>query len=613
MSGVKSDPYGPDRWLPLMGNDLPKARSQPIHPVTIREGRVGLFSHGVKHRFPVGTRIELQLRSSRLLVVEAEGGIPVQEPHFWDSRDPILELDLPRGALEAIGCEEPFFGMLLHGTDGLELLPIRVEEHEPDVFGPRIIDELKRPQDGAQPPEIVRHVVRGLAYEEWTPEGIRGVEDLLCWTPFRHDPLNPLTEGDDWVAWRVRRHILSQPGGEDEHRREEFVRQTFTDQGEDGSWSDSPLRTAYGILHALSLDVSLQDPRMQRAAQWLLSWPEPAGRPGMWMLSQSHLRDWEAGKSEEGERKDSSFPIGSPDESAGFVREEAQQQVLPTCARHFSGLCDAMLHVSAAAAYALCRCGYPDHPRLKSYADSMLQLAAMFGYFCACWGILDFSREISSLEAGGPDFDRSARQRDIALRSIPYGYGRDRDDLRFLARFPQCPGMHRPDLADTDGWWPYEWKDIGFRDHFAVLGSYWENADCWAKANRALAQFPAYRGSTTEFFALFQCHLYQTSLGEWNQGFPAGILQWISEVTRAARSECAIDESPLLRFAKVMVLKTVPWLREHQDEDGMWDHTGLSREGEGAGFPAMSARLTTYHIVTALMDFGLLERLRPPA
>lgn len=47
-----------------------------------------------------------------------------------------------------------------------------------------------------------------------------------------------------------------------------------------------------------------------------------------------------------------------------------------------------MLHVSATAADALCRCGYEDHPRGKAYANSMLQLAAMFGYFCACWGPL---------------------------------------------------------------------------------------------------------------------------------------------------------------------------------------------------------------------------------
>jgi len=611
VSAAKGDSYTPDRWLPLMGRDLAKAQRQPVHPVMIKDGKAGLFSHGVMGRLPVGTKIGLRMHGSRLLVVETGGGTPVQEPRFWDGRDPILELDLPEGAATALGIEDPFLGTLFDGEDGLEILPIRVEEHGPDVLGPRVIDELRTPLDEAQPAEIVRHVVRGPTYEEWTRDRVRGLEDLLCSTPFQHDPLTPLADGEDWVAWKVRGEILRRPRDDDSRQRGEFVRAAFSDQSENGSWFDSPLKTAYGMLHALSVGVGPKEPRMRKAAEWLLGWPAPAGRPGMWMLSDSHRREWNASRSRQGGGKPRSFPIGSPDEDVRFVREEAQQRAMATCARHFSGLCDAMLHVSATAAFALCRCGYAHHPRLKSYANSMLQLAAMFGYFCACWGIHDFSRAVDPLQANEPDFELRADQRDIALRSIPYGYGRDREDLRFLARFPQCPGMHRPDLADTNGWWPYEWRDIGLRDHFAVVGSYWQNADCWAKANRALTQFPGCRGSTTEFFALFQCHLYQTSQGEWNQGYPAGMLEWISEVTRNARRERDIDESPVLRFAKLMVLKTVPWLREHQGEDGTWDHAELSRRGEGADLPALSARLATYHIVTALNEFGLLDRLRP--
>jgi hypothetical protein len=234
----------------------------------------------------------------------------------------------------------------------------------------------------------------------------------------------------------------------------------------------------------------------------------------------------------------------------------------------------------------------------------------MFGYFCACWGILDFGEVVEALTGGGLDFDQRSEEQSIALRSIPYGYGRDADDLRFLARVPQCPGIHRPDLADTNGWSPYEWRDIGSRDHYAVVGSYWENADCWAKTNRALAQFPGYRGSIAEFLALFQCHLYQTSLGEWDQGFPAGILRWIAEVTRRARAEHAIEDAPLLRFAKLMVLRTVPWLREHQHGSGLWRHDGLGRHGDGTRFQPLSPQLATYHIVSVLDAFGLLGKLR---
>ena len=271
-----------------------------------------------------------------------------------------------------------------------------------------------------------------------------------------------------------------------------------------------------------------------------------------------------------------------------------------------------MLHPSATVADALCRCGYANHPRVLSYANSMLQLGGMFGYFCACWGILDFGREVEPAGDVGPGFNRRTDDMEVALRSFPYGYGRDALDLRYLASFPQCPGIHRPDLADTNGWSPYFWRDIGLKDHFAVVGSYWENADCWAKTNRALAQFPDCRGSITEFLALFQCHLYQTSQGEWDQGFPAGIFRWIAEVTRRARAEKALQDSPLLRFAKLLIMKTVPWLLEHQEESGMWDHGGLERRAAGAQFKPPSPELATYHIVSVLNEFGLLRKLLPP-
>ena len=55
----------------------------------------------------------------------------------------------------------------------------------------------------------------------------------------------------------------------------------------------------------------------------------------------------------------------------------------------------------------------------------------------------------------------------------------------------------------------------------------------------------------------------------------------------------------------------VPWLREHQDEDGTWKHDALPRHASGARFEPPSDRLAAYHIVSVLDEFGLLERLRP--
>jgi hypothetical protein len=156
-------------------------------------------------------------------------------------------------------------------------------------------------------------------------------------------------------------------------------------------------------------------------------------------------------------------------------------------------------------------------------------------------------------------------------------------------------------------------KEIGIDNHFALVGTYWQNADCWAKTNRALSQFPGWSGTIAEFFALFQCHLYQTSLGEWNQGYPAGMFRWIAEATRTTRAKHNFEDSSALRFAKLILLKTIPWLREHQKEDGLWAQDELPRFSGGERRQPPSRRLGTYHIVSVLNEFNLLGKLSPRA
>jgi hypothetical protein len=62
-----------------------------------------------------------------------------------------------------------------------------------------------------------------------------------------------------------------------------------------------------------------------------------------------------------------------------------------------------------------------------------------------------------------------------------------------------------------------------------------------------------------------------------------------------------------------MVLKAIPWLREHQGDDGLWHEATLPylEHGRGDLNTPPSPRLATYHIASVLREFGLLERLRP--
>ena len=593
MATGKADCLSLEFWSKLMGRDLPNADRQPLQPVMIEAGKLKLDADTLKTRFTPGTKVEFGLHDGRVALEETSDGIAVEE-------EGQQVFGLSQDILEALPRESQAFAMLVEEDERVQLLPIRVEEHPPDVLGPRMIDEV-RTDDGA----IVRHLVRGFEYEDWTAERVQELEDLICSEPFGHDPLPGLVAEDDWIGWQTRNHVLQRPGPADDQLRQRLVDEVFAGQTDNGSWDGSVVTTAYGILRALSIDLAPDDGRVQKAAHWLLQWPEPEGRPGWWMLNEGYLEKWRAKKAgEDVELMNRGFDDGDHD----LFRGQEQQQVIPSCSRHHAAPCDSLHHPSATAAMALCRCGHADHPRLKAYANTMLDLHAMFGDFCACWGILDAKRDLERLRDEEPNFDHSPDQQEIALKSIPYGYARDNADLHAPARRPWYPGVHRPDLADTNYQPPYDWKDIGVANHFALVGSYWENADCWAKANRALSQFPAWSGSTAEFFGLFQCHLYQTPLGEWHQAFPAGIFRWLAEVTLHTKSKHTVADSPSLRFAKVMLLKSIPWLRAHQEDDGLWNHEELPRWTDKNRPPGR--RLGTFHIASALDDFGLLDRLR---
>jgi hypothetical protein len=572
----------------------------------VEDGRFLCPGGHVRYRFEPGSRVAFRREGNRVVLADCDDGIVVEGD--WGA---MYEFRLPADARRLLPGGDPLRCMLVGDDDRMELLPIRVEEHPADVLGPRVIDEVRRGRGNA--PELVRHLVRGYRFEEWTPERLRDFEDLVGAFPLPRDPISTLAEGDDWVGWKTRNQILREPASGDDGLRRKLEDHFLEGQRGDGSWEDSPVRTAYAVLHALSVGVPPDDERLRRACEWLLAWPEPDGRPGMWMQEEKHLREWNHLLVTPDERPRAGMYFHEDaftDADHDMYRSQEAQQVIPTCGRNFHAVCfGRMLHPSATVADALCRCGYGDHPRVCDYANTMLQVGGMFGYFCSCWGIVDYSEAVEDLEGAPPDFEQRSDERDVALNSLPYGYARDADDLTCLAGNPNYPRTHRPDLADTNGWVPYGWRETGADDHYAVVGAYWQNADCWAKTNRALAQLPAWPGTLQAFFGLFQCHLYQTSLGAWDQGYPAGVFRQIAEMTRLARQ--AANAAPELWLARVMLLKSIPWLREHQAEDGLWHHENLPRFEKGKLNNPPGPRLAGYHIASVLNEFGLLDRLRP--
>jgi len=504
--------------------------------------------------------------------------------------------DLEASELQSLAPEEGGDAIRIGGDGQERTLPLRLEEHPPDVLGPRFIDELR---DDC----VVRHAIPGPARDAWTPDALSGLAGLLCAEPFRIDPVSAIADGDDWVAWMTRNRVLNRPVRGDDQVRTGLVEAILSGQQPDGSWGAVPA-TAYALLNLLALGENPSAEPLRRAAEWLLDLPEPPPRPGMWMLTTEYLEDW-LSKRRPKEQRD--FAPGEfhwtppddsinyfcwqfPDSEQGQFRGHEVQRVVPTCARHHPPACEPrMTHISGIVAEALLRCGLADHPRLRRYVNTVFHLGGEWGYWCGCGALGLFDADIPACD-DPPDLNVRRAAADGADDLSPWRWVADRSECARLA--------NKPDVQERGtGAEPFRWYRIpGRASLFALTGTGWQNGDCWMKTNRALSQHPACAGSLAEHLAVYQASRYQTSLGEWDQGFPAGMLAFL-----------ALYDTP---SAKALMAKTVPWLREHQADDGLWHQEDLPRKDWGKQAIPAEPRLATYHIVSALHKCGVLSRLR---
>ena len=280
-----------------------------------------------------------------------------------------------------------------------------------------------------------------------------------------------------------------------------------------------------------------------------------------------------------------------PDHEQDQFRGQKMQQAIPTCARHHPPACEPrMTHVSAVVAEALMRCGYANHPRLCRYVNTVFHIGGEWGYWCGCGALGLYDSDIPPSERQ-PDFNVRQVAEDGQIDLSPWRWVASASDSALLANESNLP-EHGTHLE------PFCWYHLPGEDNtFALIGTGWQNGDCWVKTSRALIEHPSCAGSLTAHLATYQASRYQTALGEWDQGFPAGMLAFLSLYNDPA--------------AESLVARTVPWLREHQSDDGLWHHEQLFRKDWGKPAIPPEPRLATYHIVAALHKFGLTGRVRP--
>ena len=350
-----------NRWAQWMGRDLEQAELQPLQPVRVgRDRAIRLHNPALRTLgFSGEDRLIVKGRDGACVLCRATGGGGALEKGRLPVAEAVAKVLSPPGAS----------GAMLVGRKGeAAIVPLYIQEHAPDLLGPRFIDEWRGDR-------VVRHAIPGPPRDAWTPDALRDLEDLLCAEPFPVDPLPILAKGEDWIGWMTRNRIVGRPGTGDDRLRADLAGAVYGEQGADGSWR-SVVDTGYAILRLLALGESPSGERIQSAARWLLARPEPPPRPGMWMLTDAYLQEWMALREPSARR---AFAPGEiqwahpgrcslytfdtlPHEQAAFGSQEAQR-VIPPCNRFAVPACGPRLtHVSA-----LRLCGSPAAAPLRQY------------------------------------------------------------------------------------------------------------------------------------------------------------------------------------------------------------------------------------------------------
>ena len=128
------------------------------------------------------------------------------DPRQWAS---LMGRDLEKADLQPIAPMNDGADLRIGGQEDDRTLTLVIQEHLPDVLGPRFLDELRGDL-------VVRHAIPGPARNEWTADRIRELEGLLCAQPFRLDPVAAIADGDSWVGWMTRNRVLRRPVPGDE-------------------------------------------------------------------------------------------------------------------------------------------------------------------------------------------------------------------------------------------------------------------------------------------------------------------------------------------------------------------------------------------------------------
>ena len=385
----------------------------------------------------------------------------------------------------------------------------------------------------------------------------------------RYDPLPPFEAMDGQLGLLARKTFMGGWTAADREAACTLRAHIAATQDPDGSWEGDVLFTAANLIRLRQLELPPDDPAPAKAAEWLLARPEPAGLPGLYLVSDElaeRFNEWKCrpGATGRPHRRESKGEFARFVDGVGYAINYAMDA------------CELRLTwTTALVLEALLRCDLHLAPRVVRALNTLFALSGDGGGgWCGC-GYLDARVDVPASTAPA-DLNRFT----IPRGNIPHA----------VDWFPEPNDILHPTF---DG----AYRSLQVDERRALRVKSWHNTGlCTMVMNRALSYHPDYAGSTLEAIGALRLAYCQSAYGTWGE-----MVHLSSMLGFLARST-----HPLAAF---LVLRSVPRLIHAQRPDGLWQEASLAHSDKA--FPPPTAEGSTYMILSALQRFGFLEPLLP--
>ena len=445
-------------------------------------------------------------------------------------------LSLPKNIVTNLELNESSWLAMIQRKEAVALKKMEIEEKE---------DERAQVVDFE-----ATHKVTRVVYTNPMPEKLlAGLKEQYGDFKLKHNVRGFLRRRRTLAAWKARK-LIGIVESSDKELREELIRERLDKQRDDGSWEGQVVLTARYLKELCELGVQPDTDTMRKAVSWVLQRPQSSYNPGMFFLTDELVGEQASVIEQRIQTRKGTRPrFRELKESEKKIVKAGDDMIHNPCGPR-------IMWPNALVLEALLDLGYEDNDRVQAALNTMITRD-----WCEC----GYQHGLSDQRKTGP----------LTMDEIEKMEGDCVDQFRYGGiSTPIQVGANMPRISHNC---EKSMDTFSLRMPTHIQG-------CEAITTRAMSRV---RNEKMRRFA--EAHLWRfagkqhSSNGEfakekYGTGFPqSGILQLFASY-----------DHPV---SKVVIMRSIPWIIDSQNEDGSW--------GEESSKDA-----STFAVLSALVSLG---------